>query len=195
MRLFVALDVPEETRDALEALIAQLSRKCPSARWVRRESMHITLKFIGHTGEENLAAIQEALAESHSSSPVEMHFHGLGFFPNERRPRVFWCGVEASPNAAQLAVEMDRAFTRIGVEPEKRPFTPHLTLARFKEDGGHQHSKTAAEVAEIVGAAGKLSAKDFGALRTREFHLFESKTKPSGAEYKRLATFHFTEAT
>ncbi|HTZ73567.1 MAG TPA: RNA 2',3'-cyclic phosphodiesterase [Candidatus Aquilonibacter sp.] len=191
MRLFVALGIPEETREALADLIARLRKKRPSARWVQPESMHVTLKFIGHTGDENLAAIQEALAQIHSAVPVDLRFRGVGFFPNEKRPRIFWCGVEASPNASEIAGEMDRAVIRFGVEPEKRPFTPHLTLARFKEDG----ARKPAGVAEIVSAARELAAKDFGALRTREFHLFESKTKPSGAEYKRLATFRFTEAT
>jgi len=195
MRLFVALGIPGETREALAKLIERMSKKCPAARWVRPESMHITLKFIGHTSGENLCPIQEALAQIHSTGPIDLHFRGVGFFPNEKWPRVFWCGVEASANAAEIAGEMDRAFVRFGVEPEKRPFTPHLTLARFKDDGLRTRGKAADSVAEIIQTARELSGRDFGMLRTAEFHLFESKTKPSGAEYKRLATFRFTEAT
>lgn len=193
MRLFVALEVPDETREALAALIAELQPKCRSARWVRPDAMHITLKFIGHVGAERLAAIRNALANLKSPEPIDMHFRGLGFFPGEKRPRVLWCGVEASPNAAVLAADMDRALARLGIEPESRPFTPHLTLARFKEDDGHSRGKRANSVAEILSLAA-IQMKEFGAIRTSEFHLFESKTKPTGAEYTRLETFHFTEA-
>lgn len=193
MRLFVALEIPEETREALAAVIAQLERAYPSARWVPPKAMHVTLKFIGNTSEEKLAAIRDELSKVRSTEPVEIRFRGLGFFPNEKRPRVFWCGAEASPNAAALAADMDRALGPLGIKSEARAFTPHLTLARFKESRGDK--KQANRIAEIAKSSHEMQAKDFGALRTSEFHLFESKTKPSGAEYTRLETFHFDEAT
>jgi 2'-5' RNA ligase len=155
----------------------------------------MTVKFIGHTDAENLGAIREALARIRAAGAIEMRFRGLGFFPNERRPRVFWCGVEASPNTAPLAAEIDRALSGIGVEPETRAFTPHLTLARFKEHEMRGRGASPAGVAEIVRVAHELEGADFGAVRTAEFHLFESKLKRSGAEYTRLETFHFAEAT
>jgi RNA 2',3'-cyclic 3'-phosphodiesterase len=184
MRLFVALEIPSETRDALAALIEQLRIKCPSARWVRPDAMHITLKFIGHTADENLAPISAALAKIRSPLPIDMQFRGLGFFPDERRPSVFWCGVEASANAAAVAADLDRALTPLGIEPEKRPFTPHLTLARFKEGNGRG-------TAAIANAAREMQAKHFGSLLTSEFHLFQSKLTRSGAEYTLLQTFRF----
>ncbi|MGH9572863.1 MAG: RNA 2',3'-cyclic phosphodiesterase [Candidatus Acidiferrales bacterium] len=190
----MALEVPDETREALAGLIARLQRKLPSARWVHAEAMHITLKFIGHIGPEHLPAIRSVLAKLKSPEPIAMQFRGLGFFPGEKRPRVFWCGVEASPNAAVLAAHMDRALPNLGVEPESRPFTPHLTLARFKEDDARIREDRLQGVAEILSLAHEMQAKDFGSIRTSEFHLFESKTKPTGAEYTRLETFHFTEA-
>ncbi|HKV47654.1 MAG TPA: RNA 2',3'-cyclic phosphodiesterase [Candidatus Acidoferrales bacterium] len=190
----MALEVPDETRSAVAALVAQFQSKCPSARWVRPEAMHITLKFIGHVRAEDLPAIRSALAELKSLDPIEMHFRGLGFFPCEKRPRVFWCGVDASPNAPVLATDMDRALAKLGIEPESRPFTPHLTLARFKDEDANAGGKHAKCVAEILNLTHEMQAKDFGAIRTSEFHLFESKTKPTGAEYTRLDTFHFAEA-
>lgn len=190
MRLFVALDIPTETREALASLIAQLKPKCPLARWVRPEAMHITLKFIGHLGEENLAAIRDILARARSPEPIEMHFRGLGFFPNEKRPRVFWCGAQASPNAAILAADLDRALVKLGIEAETRPFTPHLTLARFKEGEGSGKGSRG----QMATAAREMKTGDFGSLKASEFHLFESTTKPTGAEYTKLSTFHFTEA-
>jgi 2'-5' RNA ligase len=192
MRLFVAIDIPAETREALASLIAGLKPKCPSARWVRPEAMHITLKFIGHTAPENLSAIRDALAKARSAKPIEMHFRSLGFFPNEKRPRVFWCGVQASSSAATLAADLDHGLSKLGIASETRPFTPHLTLARFKE--GDDRGEQSGCAVEIANVARETQATDFGSLRASEFHLFESTTKPTSAEYTKLSTFHFTEA-
>jgi 2'-5' RNA ligase len=194
MRLFVALEIPEETREALGALIARLRVKCGSAKWVRPEAMHVTLKFIGHTGDENLGPIRDALAAIRETQQGEMRFRGLGFFPNARRPRVLWCGVEASPNVGPLAAAIDHALTPLGIPSETRAFTPHLTLARFNSHDLHQRGKQPAGLAEIVGEVRESAAKEFGTLRAEEFYLFESKLRPSGAEYTRLETFRFAKA-
>jgi RNA 2',3'-cyclic 3'-phosphodiesterase len=184
VRLFVALDFPDAVRQTLRELIARLQPGFRSAKWVRPEAMHITLKFIGEVDGEKLAPIRGALAPVHSTAPVEIHFRGLGFFPNERRPRVLWCGVEASTNLAELAEAVQRALVPLGIPAESRDFVPHLTLARFNRDGGpHRDLETLAR------AAGELKSYDFGRTRETEFHLIESILKPAGAEYRRLETF------
>ena len=180
MRLFVAFDLPDDVRRALGDLIARLKPECRGARWVRPEGLHLTLKFIGEMSPQKLDPIQSALGTVQSDQPVEMHFRGLGFFPNERRPRVIWCGLEASPNLARLAADVDRALKPLGIPPETRAYVPHLTLARFNSHDGLEN---------IVRAAGELKSYDFGSSRNSEFYLYESFLKPSGAEYKRLATF------
>ena len=184
MRLFVALDFPNVVRDALRDLIARLQPECRGAKWVRPEAMHVTLKFIGEVDAAKLEPIGAALATVHSAQPVDMHFRGLGFFPNERRPRVLWCGVEASANLAELAASVDRALPPLGVAAESREFVPHLTLARFRAEGNSQR-----EFEKLVRAAEEIKSYDFGATRETEFHLIESRLKPSGAEYKRQQTF------
>src|ERR1700747_1970385 len=102
MRLFVALDLREDVRCALGDLMAKLKPLSPDARWVRREGMHVTLKFIGHAVETGdaakLDAVRAALAAVRSGRPVEMNFSGVGFFPNAQCSRVIWCGVQASEN-------------------------------------------------------------------------------------------------
>jgi 2'-5' RNA ligase len=194
MRLFVALDIPNETRDALAQLIARLKPKCPMAKWVRPESMHVTLKFIGHTAEENLPDVKTALAEINSPRPIDMHFRGLGFFPNEKHPRVFWCGIDISPNAAPIAAEIDSALEKLGIPPETHAFAPHLTLARLYSHDRPPRGGLQDCLAEIAAVASESARKSFGTTRTSEFHLFESKLKPSGAEYTCLQTFPFAEA-
>lgn len=190
MRLFVALEIPAEVRDAFAALIQELRAADSSfsknrARWVRPETLHVTLKFIGHVDTARLDAIRPALADVRSESPVALRFRGLGFFPNDRRPRVFWAGIEGSSNLAPLASEIDARLKKLGIAGETREFAPHLTLARFDPPG----------ISDGLSAVAQENmAREFGATRTGEFHLFESKTRPSGAEYTRLASFPFTKA-
>jgi RNA 2',3'-cyclic 3'-phosphodiesterase len=187
VRLFVALEIPDAVRRNFAALLEELRSVASQAgdkrpRWVRPENLHITLKFIGQLPEAKLNDMRNALVAVQSNSPVEMSFRGLGFFPSEKRPRVFWAGLEAAPNLPALARDVDRATATQGVAPETREFTPHLTLARFEPPGLDEKLRSAIE---------KNIQRDFGSFRTVEFHLIESKTKPSGAEYTRLATFRF----
>lgn len=184
MRLFVALDFPEDVRQNLLELIAQLKSKSAKVRWVRPEGMHITLKFIGYVDEKKAESIAVTLREIHSPQPVEMSFRGVGFFPNERRPRVIWCGVECSANLAELAGKIEHALEPLGVEAESRSYVPHLTLARLPSSDGAD---------KLLHTANELKWRDFGTAREPEFHLFESILKPSGAEYKRLQTYPFVK--
>jgi 2'-5' RNA ligase len=184
VRLFVALAFPDAVRQALRESIARLEPRCRAAKWVRPEAMHITLKFIGEVDAEKLESICVALAAVRSTAPVDMQFRGLGFFPNERRPRVLWCGVEASSNLAELRASVECTLDPLGIPAESRDFVPHLTLARFQSEGGARR-----ELEALVRAAGELKSYDFGRTRETEFYLIESVLKPAGAEYKRLEKF------
>lgn len=188
MRLFVALDIPEAVRQQLRGLIERLSKVCPGVRWVRPEGIHVTLKFIGHVDAAKCEAIRVALDPLRSEQSVEMRFYGLGFFPNGARPRVAWCGVESTPNLAELATEINEAVARLGVEREKRAYMPHLTLARIDAEKVRR-----AAIERLVGAAMEFAGASFGSASENEFHLYESVTKPSGAEYKKLQSFAFVK--
>jgi RNA 2',3'-cyclic 3'-phosphodiesterase len=186
VRLFVAFDLPGEVRQALVDLIARLRPLCRAARWVRPEGMHVTLKFIGHAiadgDAEKFAATRAALATIRSREPVEIHYRGVGFFPDARRPRVVWCGVEASANLAELAADVERGLEPLGIPCEKRPFVPHLTLARFKSHEG---------VGALARATAEFAGHDFGAARETVFRLFESKLKSGGAEDRMIENYAF----
>jgi RNA 2',3'-cyclic 3'-phosphodiesterase len=184
MRLFVAFDLPGAVRNALSTLVQRLKPECRAARWVRPESMHVTLKFLGETDPEKLADIRGALAPIRSAQPVDMDFRVLGFFPNEFKPRVMWCGVQASPNLAELAAAVEQALEPLGFVRETRAFSPHLTLARMEPGDALEN---------LVRAADALKSYDFGAARESEFHLFESVLKPSGAQYSKVAAFPFVK--
>jgi RNA 2',3'-cyclic 3'-phosphodiesterase len=184
VRLFVALDLREEVRQVVRELIARLKPASRSARWVPPESMHMTLKFIGYAAPEKLEAILSALAPIRSPRPVELHFRGIGFFPDEKRPRVIWCGMEASANLASLAADVERALEPLGIAPESRDFVPHLTLARFNAPE---------KSPELVRIANELQSRELGSASENEFHLFESVLHRSGAEYRKLASYPFVQ--
>ena len=184
MRLFVALEIPPAVRENLATLLASMRAITKEARWVRAENLHITLKFLGELDEDRLAAVRTALGGIRSEQAVAMEFRGLGFFPNEKHPRVFWAGMEASLNVKTLAGDIEGAMEKLGIRREKREFSPHLTLARFERPRLPEALRKA-----IV----ENAQRGFGSLRTNEFHLIQSKLKPSGAEYTTLASFQFAQ--
>lgn len=186
MRLFVALDIPDETRAAVSKLIAQLAPLCRGAKWVRVEAMHLTLKFIGEQPEEKVPRIEKELTAVRSPAAVQLRFAGTGFFPNPRSPRVFWAGIHASSNLAALAAEIERRLEPLGIPREQRAFTPHLTLARFNSTAGLSHLREALE---------RLGLPEFGSATISEFHLYRSQLQRGGAVYTRLATFPFVVAS
>jgi 2'-5' RNA ligase len=186
MRLSVALDIPESVRNSLAALAAKLRDACQNARWPRIEGLHVTLKFIGETSPEKMEMIKRALTAIPVPAPFSINIRGLGFFPNARRPRVLWAGIESSPELAELAAAVDASLHPLGIPREERAFTPHLTLARFSTPGNLDSLHAAIEKAGTV---------DFGSITAKEFHLYQSVLKPGGAEYTRLATFSFAAAS
>jgi 2'-5' RNA ligase len=185
MRLFVALEIPTSVRENLAVLLVSLRAVSPQTRWVRAENLHVTLKFIGEVPETKLAAIRIALAGVRSAQPVTLDFRRLGFFPDERHPRVFWTGIEASENLKTLAADIEKATEKLGIPREKRPFSLHLTLARFEPPRLLEKLRTAIQ---------ENAERDFGSLRTNQFHLVESKLRASGAEYTTLESFPFATA-
>lgn len=180
MRLFVALDIPDTVRESLAKLARQLREICPAARWVRIEGAHVTLKFIGETPPDRAEIIRSALHEVPAPGPIGLHFAGLGYFPDSRRPRAFWAGVDVNPELRALAASVEARLEPLGIPRETRAFSPHITLARFKSPKGLDPLRAAVE---------KLGVPEFGRTTAREFHLYQSVLKPGGAEYTRLASY------
>lgn len=183
MRLFVALSLPANIIENLTSLLGELRHMDSKPRWVNPANLHVTLKFIGELPAEKLPSVTDALAGVHAPRPLSLHVHGVGFFPNDRRPTVVWAGIEAAPDLAALAGQIDQAIhSSCGVPRETRPFAAHLTLARLKEP---RISPALRENLE------KSKERSFGRFSAGEFHLIESKLKSSGAEYTTLHSFRF----
>lgn len=131
LRLFVAVDVPEDVRRVIAEAFAPWRERFPKARWAPQENWHLTLKFLGSTWPRLADWVHEAVAAAASEhAPFPTRIDGLGCFPNARRARVLWAGL-ADPEGRfpALAASLDAALAR-EFEPEKRAFTPHLTVAR-----------------------------------------------------------------
>ena len=182
MRLFVGLDLPEVVVTSLERFVAPL-RSRASIQWSPLANLHVTTKFIGEWPEERLEELKTGLADLQSRAPIDILVRRLGFFPNPHTPRVFFCGIEAA-GLQELAADTDRATAALGVETEKRDYTPHLTLARIRETTDLQPLREA-----IAGQA----APDFGTFRATEFFLYRSVMRQGGSVYTKLAAFPLTK--
>lgn len=128
LRLFVALDLPDAIKDDLEGLALNL----PDARWMAREQMHLTLRFIGEVDGGTFRDIEEALAAV-PGHPFELRLQGLGHFPPRGEPRVLWVGVEKSAELKGFKRRIDATLREVGLPPDPRKFSPHVTLARFRQ--------------------------------------------------------------
>ncbi|MBV9506818.1 MAG: RNA 2',3'-cyclic phosphodiesterase [Acidobacteriia bacterium] len=180
MRLFTALDLPDPVLRNLEHLLTDL-RPMARIHWSPIENLHVTTKFIGEWPEERLDELKAGLRAMEPRLPIAVHIRQTGFFPNPRSPRVFWCGIEA-PGLDALAEATDNATAALGIAKETRPFSPHLTLARIKDrlDLG--------PLREAIAAREPL---DFGQFAADRFFLYQSKQRPSGSVYTKLAEFPF----
>jgi 2'-5' RNA ligase len=182
LRLFVAISLSTELRDTFSALLQELRPLAPTAKFVPVENLHLTLKFLGEVTSSQQDVLRGALSPIRSGLPVTLEFHALEFSPNERHAKVLWAAAESSSALKSLAADIDHALQQLGFLSENRLFKPHLTLARFYKPG--LSPKFRAAVAENA-------ARSFGSLTVTQFHLIESKLKPTGAEYAILQSFPF----
>jgi len=178
MRLFTGLDLPSDVIRNLDALVERLRSKA-RIQWSPPANFHVTTKFIGEWPEDRLPELKTALAGLASRPPIAVHIHDVGFFPNPRAPRVFWCGIDA-PGLEALAADTDRATSALGIESERRPFSAHLTLARIKERPN---------LGLLQDAVAALAPVEFGRFEARSFFLYRSQLRPTGSVYTKLAEF------
>jgi 2'-5' RNA ligase len=191
MRVFVALDIDDAIRARLEVFLDRVRGLAPDARWVRPESMHVTLKFIGEKPSEAVEEIKQALSTVRAGA-IEISFRGYGFFPTSKAPRVFWVGIGAGPELAALAKSVDEATALLGVPREEHEFNPHLTLARRGGSGAPRWRKDDRENPTFQRLQERLAAMrglEFGTMTAREFFLYQSQLMRGGARYTKIARF------
>jgi 2'-5' RNA ligase len=196
MRIFIGIDLDPELRGRISRFLEGVQGFAPDARWVRPESLHITLKFIGEQTPERVEAIAERLRRV-KGGEFEIRSGGYGFFPTAKAPRVFWIGIHAGPQLAELAGSIDVATAELGIPREDRPYSPHLTLARAggrsgspKWRKGDAPNATFAVLEKRLAAMGEL---DFGTMTAREFILYQSQLSPKGSQYTKLQRFSLNQ--
>jgi RNA 2',3'-cyclic 3'-phosphodiesterase len=189
MRIFVALDIDDPIRDRISRFMEGLHGFAPDARWVRPESLHVTLKFVGEKPSEFVEEIKQALSSVHAET-TDVTFRGYGFFPGAKTAHVFWIGLESGPQLAILAKAVDETLFALGIQKEEHAFSPHLTLARAGRRPGR--GKKRHETTDFQRLQEKLAAltiSDFGTMRPREFFLYQSQPQRGGSRYTKIAAF------
>jgi 2'-5' RNA ligase len=178
MRLFIALGLPQEVREELARLQGRL-RGLP-VRWADPAGVHLTLQFIGETPEASAPALLEALAGL-PAAPFPLRLDGQGAFPNLRQPRVLWVGLGGDLTAlGRLQAAVLAATAPLGFAPEARPFRPHLTLGRVRQDAGLEERRAVGRAVEGAAPPAPLSWQA-GAPT-----LYQSTLTPAGAVYTPL---------
>ncbi len=191
MRLFVAIDIPDEIRQRIARYVEGVRGFAPDARWVKPDTFHVTLKFLGETKPETVDELKRALSEIRHDK-FDIHFANSGFFPTARNARVFWAGVEAPEFLPQLAAKVDESCSRFGFERERNELKPHLTLARAGRSSGNPHQRGGAPYPVFKLLADRIApmpAPEFGTMTAQAFFLYESKLSPGGAQYTKIARF------
>ncbi|MFQ6040331.1 MAG: RNA 2',3'-cyclic phosphodiesterase [Candidatus Poribacteria bacterium] len=182
IRTFIAIEIPDEIQAKLVEIQTDLAKFMPRVSWVKRGNIHLTLKFLGDVGAnqiESINSVLQSVAESHSS--FDMSFSGVGVFPNLRRPRVLWIGITTgSEQASQLSEDISNSLQPLGFPRERRGFTPHLTLARIKRP------------VNLQSVSGKFNQYDnlgIPTLKVDHFAFIRSQLHPHGSIYTPLRKF------
>jgi 2'-5' RNA ligase len=182
LRAFIAVEIPLVLREAVCQATGPLQESIGAAvRWVPMENMHLTLKFLGDVSLSNVEMLSEMLrAEADLFKYFDLHLGGIGSFPNLKRPRVLYIGIQAPPALEVLQRGIESAARRLGYESEERGFSPHLTIGRVKQ------TVTPTEQQSIRRALEETRIDSLGTARVDSVHLYKSDLKPTGSVYTRL---------
>ncbi|BAU92962.1 2'-5' RNA ligase [Methylorubrum populi] len=176
-RLFTGLEIPPEIAERLSFFRGGL----PGARWIEPSDYHITLRFLGEVDEVVAADLDAGLAEARARPAFSVTLDGLASFGGDR-PRAIYASVVPSPDLTDLQEEHERIARRAGAAPERRKFTPHVTLARLNREAGPE------AVARTLSEAGVFPRLTFTARRAA---LFSARTSRGGGPYLVEAAYSF----
>ena len=179
MRLFIAIEIPDEIKTELMEVQHRLRNSGVEASWPRPEGIHLTIKFLGEVSEEKITEILKTLRHTvEGAVPFRLEVGGVGAFPGPKNARVAWIGLSGeTEDLARLQVIVENAMARIGIAREERKFTPHLTLGRIKYIRSRDRWLKAMEEIKDI----KLPGFDVVSIS-----LMKSELKPSGAVYSEV---------
>ena len=185
IRAFIAVELPDTVKSALSAIQDSLKEMERTAvKWVNPESVHLTLKFLGNVAPDAIPQITEAVsAASRATPPFRLELSELGGFPNLRAPRVLWVGIQGEVDSlSALQKSIDNALIPLGFPPEKKGFSPHLTVGRVREKASANDRR---RLGDIVASFETGSLPSF---TVDSFNLMRSILAREGAIYSRLYT-------
>ena len=195
MRLFIALDIDDAIRERIARFMEGVRNFATDALWVKEESLHVTLKFIGEQPDDKLEEIKDALTTV-TGQTADITFRGYGFFPTPKSARVFWIGMESGAQLSALAAAIDEKTAALGIPKEERKFSPHLTLSRASGRSGaprrQNDDRPNSVFARLQEKLSKLPMPEFGRMTAREFFLYQSQLSPKGSKYTKLARFNLS---
>lgn len=182
IRAFIAVELPREIQQNIHTETSNLRREIGGlVRWVPVENLHLTLKFLGDISPSNVEFLVQMLRnEAENVSGFSLHLAGLGSFPSPKRPRVIYIGIQAPAGLNSLQRGIESASRRLGYEAEERPFSPHLTLGRVRQN------VTVADQQKIRHLIEGTQVDVLGTARVDSVHLYKSELKPSGSVYTHL---------
>jgi 2'-5' RNA ligase len=182
MRIFVAVEIDDAVRAAAEQTIGQLQRNLEGAlraRWVAIANMHLTVRFIGHVADDHVPPLLDALRPEVPVSAFDLTIGQCGVFPSSGPPRVVWIAVdEGLTSLRMLHEELNRRLLPLGFEPEDRPYSAHLTLARAQETKRGSNATIRSAIAAMRAPAARC--------HVTHVTVFESRLSPKGATYHTL---------
>jgi 2'-5' RNA ligase len=183
-RLFIALDLDERTRAHVASLAAALKNQFQDAgriSWVQPARLHLTLRFLGDVGDGRVESLVSAMSEPLSARPFAIELGGLGMFPPTGMPRVLWLGlVEGSEQVIALRRQVDERLRGIGIPPEQAAFSPHLTLARFRDRRSRRRLKGSDPLANA-------GVRPLERCLIDRVTLYESRLSSAGPSYTAVA--------
>jgi len=183
LRCFIAVEIPETIRKSIGEIVDSLKKSGADVKWVAQENIHVTLQFLGDTEESLVPAIKGAIEKILSPySPFYIKIAGVGFFPDTRRPRVIWVGIEGAQPLVDIYRDISNELIRFGYRKEERAFTPHVTIGRVKSQ------RNTGELLRRLEEARSIGFPDF---QVQNITLMKSELKPSGAKYYSLAEIPF----
>jgi len=186
LRLFIAIELSEEIRHNLAEVVREMQAISPEGiRWVNAANIHLTLKFLGDTPRGNVDGLCSLLKQTTAElAPFALTVCGTGCFPTPRQPRVFWAGVESTSALNEVQHKIDQALRTLQIPPEKRAFSPHLTLARVSARVSDKNDNPFA--LNIYARLMNYQEKAFGAMEVTQVTLFQSTLARGGSLYTPL---------
>jgi 2'-5' RNA ligase len=187
IRAFIAIEIHHAVIQRIFAATDELRQRISGIRWNSPNNCHLTLKFLGDIDEQQIEPIGQVLQRDLSLFPrFAINAKGLGVFPDAKRPRVLWVGIEGKPLAA-LAEKVEKALASVGFAEEKRKFTPHLTIGRWRQFRRSDN--------DLTDALAQWQERNFSGSTVHEVVLFQSILSPTGAEYRRLKAVPLCDAS